>query len=320
MENYGLNRLTYINEQKENSVILYDYIFEAIDLSDWNQGNIYNINSKEAQENLTTINENNFKDNFNKILKVAVNNRFYGNPEGIIKMGSGVNETEAKLIKNFYELSYSDAINKMVFLRDIDKTNISKIKELAKNQKVKLSKEEAYIKLVNKNLSEFSEDLSYMLNLSVENISNIRANAKNQFSNLNKEFMKSNISKIPESIKHKEGKIDINKVGRLIPTFFGKWVQDTNTKKYKFITSPFSDVFARIYADCIYYLFVNAITDVSLTSTTKTEKKVATANNTAPNVSTSTSKPKVKRTSGSIQEPKKRTREEIQSYLKSKGF
>lgn len=320
MKNYGLNRLTYINEQKENSVILYDYIFEAIDLSDWNQGNIYNINSKEAQENLTTINENNFKDNFNKILKVAVNNRFYGNPEGIIKMGSGVNETEAKLIKNFYELSYSDAINKMVFLRDIDKTNISKIKELAKNQKVKLSKEEAYIKLVNKNLSEFSEDLSYMLNLSVENISNIRANAKNQFSNLNKEFMNSNISKIPESIKHKEGKIDINKVGRLIPTFFGKWVQDTNTKKYKFITSPFSDVFARIYADCIYYLFVNAITDVSLTSTTKTEKKVATATTTAPNASTSTSKPKVKRTSGSIQEPKKRTREEIQSYLKSKGF
>lgn len=320
MKNYGLNRLTYINEQRENSVILYDYILEAIDISDWNQGNIYNINSKEVQQNLTTINETNFKDNFNKILKVAVNNRFYGNPEGIIKMGSGVNETEAKSIKDFYELSYSDAKDKMVFLRDIDKTNIAKIKELAKNQKIKLSKEEVYTKLVNKNFSGFSEDLSYMLNLSVENISNIRANAKNQFSNLNKEFMKSNGSKIPQSIKHKDGKIDMNKVGRLIPTFFGKWVENTNTKKYEFTTSSFSDVFARIYADCIYYLFVNAITNVSLTTTPNSEKKVTTATTTAPNASTSTSKPKVKRTAGSIQEPKKRTREEIQSYLKSKGF
>lgn len=311
MKNFQPNYLTYINESKKDSVVLYDYINESIPYFGWNRTDIYDINSNSIQSVLNRINVTNFNTELGNILYYCLQIRIYGNPEGVVGFGQNVDEKKATALRDFYWNQIKYAINSNYMKSNLTRltNDIQSIKTIIENEKITISKSELYTKLVNRDYSQLPSKLSEKIGLILSNYSTISSSIENNVKNIFQDYFKSNVKSLPKellSITDKGTKVADLKVVKHIPTIKGKW--DTVNNEKVFTMSPFYDVFGKVYTDCVYYLFVNAIVD---------NKPQTKDNSPKPEPSSSS---KINRTKVVPKEQKQRTKEEREEVLRRRGL
>lgn len=295
-----LKYLQYIEESQKNNVAFYDDLNEAIDTTGWNYTNVYDINSPDSQKELNSITIDNFKDKFNSLIWMSFNNKCYGNPYGNIPIGSGVNIDKAKEIRKYF-LTNLSVIKDSSYAENATSLSsiIPSIKEITSKQKVKLSTEEIYKRLVNKDYSGFPKELASILASNITDIIVIRETYEKKYS--------SYVSQAPSYIVDTATKkISSVAIKNFIPTY----KEEPTISKF----------FGRIFADCIFYLFANAIAnksegdDKSKTPEEKTTDVVKT-----DSVKTAGVK-KVRRSTPNTQSVKKLSTSDAEAKLRAMGY